>query len=215
MSADFEQEIYLSAQRRARIATMVSFVALGVAALAVAAVMALAPLKATKPYVLIVDRATGATERAVEIEALSLSEEAAVRQASLARYVIARETYDAYDNRHRVALVLEQSRGDAEETWRALWDEENPHHPDKDFGETTRVRVSIVEITEVADGVAQIRLRKTLRVPSRPPIEAAYVATVKFGFDAGAVTRIEELWQNPLGFFVEEYRIDALNGQGS
>ena len=85
------------AARETRIAWRVAAGA-GIIALLLALALAfLVPLKTVQPYVLTVDRQTGAVEPALTVQSGRLSQNEAVIQAQLAGYVIARETFDATD----------------------------------------------------------------------------------------------------------------------
>ena len=69
--------------------------------------MLMMPLKSVQPYVVTVDRQTGAVEVATTLKGGKLSENDAVIQAELANYVRTRETFDATDlatNYRRVQL---------------------------------------------------------------------------------------------------------------
>ena len=81
-----------SSAREVRIAWRVATGAAVVALLLALALVLLVPLKSVQPYVLTVDRNTGAVEAATRVQDGRLSQNEAVIQAQLAGYVIARET---------------------------------------------------------------------------------------------------------------------------
>ncbi len=86
-----------SSARQTRIAWRVAAGAGAIALLLALTLMLLVPLKSVEPYVLTVDRQTGAVEAATSLQDGRLTQNEAVIQAQLAGYVIARETFDATD----------------------------------------------------------------------------------------------------------------------
>lgn len=59
------------------------------------------------------------------------------------------------------------------------------------------------------DATAQVRFTRTLEQPGLQPVVRAFVATVGFAFRPRVERTLEAVWQNPLGFTVTRYRIDA------
>ncbi len=97
-----------SERRARRLAWIVAGVA-GAIALVLALIVAmLLPLKTVQPYVVTVDRQTGAVEMATTVADGRLTQNEAVIEAELANYVRIRETFDATDlrtNFRRVQLL--------------------------------------------------------------------------------------------------------------
>lgn len=207
----YEEEIFLSAKRRALIAWVVAAASMLLALLAVIAVLLLTPLKQTKPYVLMIDENTGIMQRAVEIPAMRISEENAVIQANVVRYVIDRETYDTFDNTDRIHDILTLSQGNAADTLKQLWGnaETNAQHPDKIYGPTVRVLVKVTGVTMLNESTAQVFTLRTREQKGFASVESRSIAVVNFRFDTTRVKTVEELWDNPLGFVVLNYRLDS------
>lgn len=210
----FEDEVFLSIRRSRAIAWRIAVAAGATAMLSVGAVAALAPLKETQPYVVLVDRATGEAEKLARVAPLDLAEADAVRQAELVRYVTDRETYDVADNEARMRSVYRQSTESAAETWRRLWARGNPGHPATVYGDETRITVTVKSVSFLNDATAQLRLVKRRAAPGASPVEAAFVATVGFSFRPRVERTLEQVWENPLGFVVSSYRLDAETLQG-
>jgi len=183
---------------------------MGITAAAVGSVLLLTPLKETKPYVLMVNTETGATQRAVSVDGMQISEEMAVKQANVVRYVIDRETYDTYDNQDRIQRILELSDGRSRDSLRSYWSdpENNVNHPDKTYGQNVRVLVSVTGIVPVNDNVFQVFITRTRKERGLPDVENRSTATVGFNFDPTVVQSVEDVWDNPLGFQVTDYRLD-------
>lgn len=101
-SYSFEDEVFFQLRSQRNRWMIVAILALVIAVVAMGVVLALLPLKEVKPYVIMVDKTTGAAEKIVQVRPVNLSEQEAVRQANLVSYVSDRETYDASDNETRI-----------------------------------------------------------------------------------------------------------------
>lgn len=207
----FAEEIFLSAQRRARLGAGVGFFGLCIALVSVSAVAMLAPLKERVPVVILMDPVTGKAEQIAEVQALSLDEQEAVIQANLVSYVTDRETFEAAGAQERVNSVNDRSIEQAGADFVALWSPGHPDYPPERFTQATRVTVKIRSIAILNETTAQVRFTKTLTAPRTTTTTASFVATIAFEFQAGRgkVRRIEDVWANPLGFKVKSYRVDA------
>src|SRR3546814_2787643 len=83
--------MFVAAVRSRRVAWIVAIVAIVFAAICAAAVLALSPLKMVVPYVVTVDRSTGATEVTQELRGdKTITYDEALRKYFLADYVRAR-----------------------------------------------------------------------------------------------------------------------------
>ena len=211
----YAEEIYLNARSRATWATVVAGVSLMIALAAVLAIVFMMPLKRTTPYLFMVNEETGATQRLVEVQPMDISEQTAVVQANVVRYVIDRETYDTYDNDVRVRNVLRLSEGEAAQTLRTNWADpaNNANHPDKVYGETVRIKTSVTGVTMLSDDLAQVFMTRARVQKGQPTIESRGIATVGFLFDPSSVKSVEQIWENPLGFRVINYRLDGQAGE--
>ena len=184
------------------VALILSFVSMGV-------VVALLPLKETKPFVVMVDRTTGEAEKIVQVRPVSLAEQEAVRQAELVSYVVDRETYDIADNQTRIPDVLTRSQNQARSSLVALWTKGAENYPPDIYATRSRLIVTVVSIALLTETTAQVRFRKTLETEGERPVERDFVATVGFEFQPRVERNLEDVWKNPLGFVVTNYRVDA------
>lgn len=210
MPTDFHSiDLHLAARRRERLLLGLAGGALLVAAIAVGAVAALAPLKRVEPYLVMVDRSTGAAERVAAIDRIALSDVEALTQAALVSYVVDRESWDATGAQERIESVDARSAGTARAGFRAIWTEGAEEHPPTLYGPKAQVTVTVRNVALLREGVAQVRFEKTLREPDAAPRSAAFVATLGYRFAPKAERRLEDLWANPLGFAVETWRLDA------
>ena len=205
----FEDEVFFGLQRRAALFGWLAGLSLATALCSVAAMVFMLPLKEIRPYVVMVDRQTGESELVVSTRPADLAETDAVRQAELVRYVSERETYDTADNRERIPAVLATSQGQAATSLRALWTKEADQYPPAIYGEDSLIRVKVRSVAILNDSTAQVRFTRTLEQPGMQPVVRAFVATVGFAFQPRVERTLEAVWQNPLGFTVTSYRIDA------
>ncbi|PZQ46085.1 MAG: type IV secretion system protein [Rhodovulum sulfidophilum] len=205
----FEDEVFFGLRRRAKLLGWMAGLSLGVALCAVGALVVVLPLKEIRPYVVMVDRATGESELVVSTQPGDLAERDAVRQAELVRYVTERETYDNADNATRIPQVLATSEAQAADSLRALWSGGAEQYPPKLYGAESLIRVTIRSVTVLSDATAQLRFTRKLEQPGLPPVERAFVATVGFAFRPRTERTLQAVWQNPLGFTVTSYRVDA------
>lgn len=205
----FEDEVFFRLRSQRNRWMIVAIVALVLAVVAMGAVVSLLPLKEIRPYVVMVDKTTGAAEKIVQVRPVNLSEQEAVRQAELVSYVSDRETYDIADNETRVPDVLTRSQDQARSSLVALWTRGSPNYPPDIYSTKSRLRVTVVSITLLTEETAQVRFRKTLETEGEKPVERDFVATVGFSFQPRIERNLQAVWKNPLGFVVTNYRIDA------
>ena len=207
----FEQEIFLTARKRSYWACVVAGLSLGVAVASVSALAALIPLKETRPYLFLLDKTNGAMERVVEVQPMDIAEEDAVIQANIVRYVIDRETYDTYDNQERIKRIIELSDEDARKDMLDIWDnpETNQDHPDNIYGQNIRIRAIVKSVTlDPVNSTALVFTTLIRKQRSIPDVVAQTVISLGYVFDPASVQSQAQLWNNPLGFKIINYRLD-------
>ena len=200
--------------RQTRFAWIVAGVASGIALLLAITVMLLVPLKTSVPYVMTVDRQTGAIEMATSLADGKLTQNEAVIQAQLAAYVIARETFDATDLAAKYREVQLTSSPGVAATYVAQMQASNDQSPLRTLspGETVQVTISSVSLT--TPGTALVRFLTERRLAAgRAGPERSYVAAISYGF-SGRPLRAGDRFVNPLGFQVTRYRRD-IEGAGT
>ena len=200
----------VEAERRARkLAWIVAGVA-GALALILAITLAmLVPLKTVQPYVVTVDRQSGAVEVATTVANGRLTQNEAVIQAQLANYVRVRETFDASDlaeNYRRVQLL---SSSDVRAAYVALMAAGNPESPLRALspGDTLKVQIKSVSLTGTSSALVRFDLGRTV-AGGRGVSSTAYVSAISYGFSSKPL-RATDRFENPLGFEVTRYRRDA------
>lgn len=194
--------------REARTAWRVASVAAAVAGVLAIALVFLVPLKTVQPYVLTVDRQTGAVEPMMSVKQGSLSQNEALIQAQLAGYVIARETFDATDLAQQYHRVQVLSSAPVRQAYVAQMAGSNPSSPLNTLGRGDMVSVRVRSVSLIGDGAAIVRYSTTHTIQGAATGQTSnYVAAISFGFN-GRPLRQEDRFENPLGFQVTRYRSD-------
>ena len=187
-------------------------VAIGLGAIAILEAVALAammPLKTVVPYTITVDRQTGYVETARGLQPGRLSQDAAVSQAFLAQYVLAREGYDATDLQANYRKVALWSVGEARNQYLRTMSASNPQSPMKLYPATTIVQPVIKSISLLNATSALVRFDVERRDYGAASGERqSYAAVIGFRY-TGAPMRMEDRFLNPLGFQATSYRRDS------
>ena len=150
--------------------------------------------------------ATGFALPEVSVRAASVTENQAIIEAEVFRYVTDREVYNQLDNDLRIRSVLRRSDGAAQASLRRIWNSANAEYPPKVYGPNARLDVEILSINRIGKTRATVRLRK--RLTSVSGVQAGlFTATLLFEFRPEDRRSIDEVWTNPFGFTVTEYAI--------
>lgn len=194
--------------RETRIAWRIAIAATAIAILLAITLLLLVPLKTVQPYVLTVDRQTGAVEPMTTLKEGRLSQNEAVIQAQLAGYVIARETFDATDLARQYHRVQVLSSAPVRQAYVAQMAASNPASPLNSLSRGDTVSVRVRSVSLISEGAAIVRYTTTrTAVGAGSGPTANYVAAISFGFN-GRPLRQEDRFDNPLGFQVTRYRSD-------
>jgi len=194
--------------RETRIAWRVAAGAGLVALLLALALVFLVPLKSVEPYVLTVDRQTGAVEAATTLQDGKLSQNEAVIQAQLAGYVIARETFDSTDLAQQYRRVQIMSSRQVGSAYVAEMAANNPASPLNTLSRGDTVTIRIRSVSLIADGAGLVRFTATRSALGTAGGQSTnFVAAISFGFN-GRPLRAADRYDNPLGFQVTRYRRD-------
>ena len=195
--------------RETRIAWRVAAGAGLIALLLALALVFLVPLKSVQPYVLTVDRQTGAVEAATTLQDGKLSQNEAVIQAQLAGYVIARETFDSTDLGQQYRRVQVMSARPVASAYVAEMAAANPASPLNTLSRGDTVSIRIRSVSLIADGAGLVRFTATRSALGAATGQSTnFVAAISFGFN-GRPLRQADRYDNPLGFQVTRYRRDA------
>lgn len=196
-----------SAQRSKRLAWSVAASACALAVAAVGALAALAPLKTVQPFVVRVDRVTGAVDVMSGLKGGSqLTYEEAVSKYFLGVYVRARESWLAPAAEANFSQVSIMSTADEQQRWRQDFAPGNLASPQIQFGARGQVEVAIRAISFVSPKVANVRFRRIVRQGAQTT-QSDWISTIAFAYTAAPMLEADRM-RNPLGFQVSSYRAD-------
>lgn len=199
----------VAAERRLRrLAWTAAGIAGAIASLLALAIAVMVPLKTVQPYVVTVDRQSGAVELATTLANRKLTENEAVIQAQLANYVRVRETFDATDLATNYRRVQMLSAPDVAKRYVAEMAAGNPASPLRALspGDTVAVRIKSVSLIGPGSALVRFDAERTL-AGGRAASATAYASAISFGF-SNRPLRLEDRFDNPLGFQVTRYRRD-------
>lgn len=177
-----------------------------IALLSLCCLFALMPLKQFEPYVITVDKTTGHLEMARGLEAGPLTQDEALTQSLLVRYVSAREGYFPALNPTNYDQISLWSEGEALSEYQRGWSQSNPNNPAKVFGNGTNVSTEIRGVSFLNDRTASVRFTRHQTERGRTQT-SHWAAIITYRF-VETPTRMRERFQNPLGFQVSHYRLD-------
>jgi len=176
------------------------------ACLAVTAIVVLMPFKTVQPFVVEANTASGEVRVLKPFDAMQLAPGDAVIKSFLAKYVIARETYDPQDLRESyriVRLMSDSKEGLRVDSWLATT---NPSSPLNRYQNHTVRSVRVRSVSFLNARTAQVRFASTETLQTTKK-EDNWVAIVSFRF-VNLPEGEEERFINPLGFQVTAYRVD-------
>lgn len=205
--AAWDAETYGALRRSRAVAWAIAATSLVISGLSVLALVLVLPLKEFAPYVISVDRTTGYVEATPGFQALgTLTENEAITQFNIVRFVTARETYDPLDlqtNYNRVHLM---STGTAWDDYNRMYKSEGDINPIERYGRKTRVNVTVKNISFLNRNTASVRFQTTSK-DSLSEKRNHYVAIVGFRY-VNQPLKLKDRFENPLGFQVTSYRRD-------
>ena len=206
-AASWDHDRLIAANRSKRLAWIVASVASGLAITGVAAVAMLTPLKTVAPYVITVDKATGASEIISPLTGdRQIMYNEAVSKYFLADYVRNREGWIPQARQEFFEGVLAMSSRDEQARWTAFYAKDNPRSPQSAFTDLDTVFIAIKSVTFVSKNVAQIRFNKTLQ-RGGSSTDTPAIAIVTFDTTDTPTTE-QQRFKNPLGLEVQSYRAD-------
>jgi len=206
---DWEASRVLAIEKSERRAWTVAFCAVGMAAVALAAVAMMMPLKETVPYVIRVDNTTGVPDIVTAIKDKAVTGDEVMDKYWLAQYVRARETYDWYTLQRDYDTVGLLSSANVGQGYAQLF--EGKDALDKQYGKSVRATVDIVSLVPTGKNTGTVRFIKTTKridQEGSPGTTTKWVATVAYEYRNAALIKESARLVNPLGFQVLTYRVD-------
>lgn len=206
-AASWDHDRVIAANRSKRLAWAIAAIASGLAIAGVAAVAMLTPLKTVAPYVIMVDKATGASEITSSMTGdKQITYNEAVAKYFLADYVRNREGWIPQARQEFFEGVLAMSSRDEQARWTAFYSKDNPKSPQSVFTDLDTVFVAIKSVTFVSKNVAQVRFTKTLQ-RGTSATDTPAIATITYDTTDTPTTE-QQRFKNPLGLEVQSYRAD-------
>ena len=203
----WEQEIIKRAKRSARVAWFFSIVFAGLALLSLLSVVLMLPLKSFEPYVVTVDQTTGYIEvKSGLTRPANLTEQQAITQANVVRYIRARAGYDPYAITENFGIAALLSADEAARELQTLYSAANAQNPTKVYGRLKWVLVEIKSVTFPNASTAIVRFSTNERSDTESVVRH-WISVVRFRYTDTPV-RNEWRFENPLGFQVYSYRRD-------
>lgn len=178
------------------------------------AVALLTPLKSVEPFVVRVDKSTGAADIVSRVDENTISFDEAIDKYFLGRYVNYREEYSnalAFPDYEAVSLMSTRLVGDA---YYASINPKNPHSPTQVYGKDGSVEITVNSISFLAKGVAQVRFTRTERKLNAEPVLTHWITTITYIYQQASMNAKARL-VNPVGFQVQDYRLDPETGAAS
>lgn len=204
----WDRERFVAANRSRRLAWIVAGAASVIALVGIGSVAMLSPLKTVVPYVVTVDRSTGATEVTQQLRGdTSITYDEAVRKYFLANYVRAREGWIPQARQEYFNQVLALSAPEEQHRWIAFYKKDNPDSPQNQLTAGDTVFVSVRAVSFISPSVAQVRFTKRLE-RDRQATETPAIATITFDVMSKPESEAGR-YANPLGFQVRSYRADV------
>jgi type IV secretion system protein VirB8 len=210
----WEQEIVKTAKRSRAIAWFVTMIFGAITLLSLIALVMLVPLKSFEPYLVEVDKNTGYVEVKTGLtRPVTLTEQQAITQANIVRYIRAREGYDPYAIEQNFGIAALLSTGNAARDLQDLYSTTNPKNPAKVYSRNKRVTTEIASVTfpNASTGIVRFSTTETSDTDS---IVQHWIAVVRFRYTDVPATN-EWRFENPLGFQVYDYRRDQETVTGS
>ena len=188
-----------------------------VAAGAIAAVAILLPLQKLVPLAVTIDSRTGiVTSVEYGRNVADLTQKEAIQRSDVAKYVVARETYDPLDLSTNAKLVRVMSDGSV---WRQYEEEGSQYSeasPMKRYGSKVRRRIEVSTVLPLPgnENTFQVRYVAVEEFPGSQAmaVEKPFVATVRFRYSDRPLSN-EDRILNPLNFRAVAYRTDQEIGQ--
>ena len=202
----WEQEIIANAIQSRNRAWIISFFCMALAVLSVVALLLLLPLKTFEPYVVTVDRGTGYLELTRGLYQGNLTQDEAITQANLVKYVSLRESYNPSILRENYDLVSLMSQGMALQEYQQLWNGKNPDNPSIVYGRKSAIDIKIQSVSFLNDKTASIRFQRELKENNQTRV-SYWTAIIDYQYTQKPM-KMADRFLNPLGFQVTSYRIN-------
>ncbi len=202
--ATWEHGLYANLENSRKRAWIVAFLSLGLAAASILCLILILPLKTFEPYVVTVDQSSGYTEITRALKKGALSEQDAITESNLVRYVTLRESYNPHITQENYSLVALLSDQKALQEYEELWNENNPENPSRIAGGKGTTDVKIKSVSFLNNETAQVRFMTQTRKENRV-YQSHWNAIITFRYTQKPMKMLQR-FENPLGFQAISYR---------
>lgn len=205
---DWEDNHINSLERSERRAWYVAFILGGAFMMAIIGIILMLPLKSTVPYVMRVDKTTGAVDLVTSIRGESIEFDEVTDRYWVTNYIRHRESYDWSFIANDYLSTKEFSTPEVFKPYNDLYNTDKS--PEKVFGANQSIRVNIISITlNREQNTAVVRFNKTLveRKTGEVLGTTNWVATVRYEYTPKTLKTTEMRDINPFGFTVNQYQI--------
>jgi type IV secretion system protein VirB8 len=202
----WDHEIFANMLQSRNRAWLMSFFCMGVATLSLLSILFLLPLKTFAPYIVTVDKSTGYVEVTKGLYEGSLTQDDAITESNLVRYVSTRESYNPSILRENYNFVALTSTGSALQESQQLWDGKNPDNPSVKMGQQSSIDIKIKSVSFLNEKTAAIRFLRTFRENGLVKT-SSWNAVVDFQY-VQTPLKMEDRFLNPLGFQITSYRVN-------
>lgn len=219
-SVNFELTIADLARRSERRAWLVASGAITMAFILAGGYFYMLPLKQKVPYLVMADAYTGTSTVARLTDDMThrrISTSEAINRSNVAHFVLARESYDlAMLNLGDWTTVQTMSSPGVRAAYTRLYSSANSDSLYKKYGKDTAIRVKLLSIVLTGGGPgvtprgATVRFQRSLydkQTGSTRPLDNK-IATLAFTYKTNLDMDDQSRIQNPLGFWVTDYRVD-------
>ena len=215
-SKHWYQDKYQHVLTQRNVLALIAVVSLIAAAMAVFAVMRLAPLKSVEPYLLQIDDKSGITQRVSPITKKEYTANESVDRYFTAVYLRMREGYNVNILRYNYNIVRLMSSTEVYRRFRFQVDPKNEESLAKRLGAYGQRDVRIRSMVYIVDPsekkkpsrskILQARITTVESSPNQPDIIAQWLVTVTFEYADLGLNESEQ-YLNPLGYTVTSYQI--------
>jgi type IV secretion system protein VirB8 len=183
--------------------------AVAVSVLLAVSMIVVMPLKESIPYVVKVD-AAGAVDIVTTLKDNPMAYDDVIDKYWLAKYVRAYESWEFYTAQEDYDFVGLTSASEVAKQYAQLFT--GPKAIDQVYGQQYIVKTKIVSVVPQGNGIANVRFEKNVKPRNNPESQGTtskWIATIGYEYKKVSKMKESQRLQNPLGFNVQSYRIDA------
>lgn len=202
----WDSEIISNAIQSKNRAWIVAMFCMTISVLSLITLITILPLKTFEPYVVTVDQSTGYVEVTRGLKAGALSEDQAITESNLVRYVSLREQYIPAILKSNYEMTALMSGKAALKEFQNLWSASNPENPSIKLGNKTYVDIKIKSVSFINEKLVSVRFQKEKKTNDRVAI-SHWNAVIEFQYSQKPL-KMKDRFSNPLGFQVINYRVN-------